>query len=231
MSRKSDIEALLARAEKVLPKIIEEYEKSLHSQTIHADLRIDIKDFFGNLRSVLDYIAHDIVDKYCPNANKNDILYFPIRGDKNSFEGVMKKSYPDLDTINKKVYDILEQEQPYIKAENQWLTQFNKLNNENKHDNLVPQTRQETKRVNVDIEGGGSVNWNPSGVRFGSGVYIGGVPVDPNTQMPVPSSTQTVTAQTWVDFHFDDINVSAIWLTQESMKRIRQIYESLKSEL
>lgn len=141
----------------------------------------------------------------------------------------MKKSYAKLDINSKKVYDILEQAQPYIKAENQWLTSFNKLNNESKHDNLVPQTRQETKRVNVDIQGGGSVNWNPSGVRFGSGVYIGGVPVDPNTQMPVPSSIQTVTIQTWVDFLLDDINVSAIWLTQESLRRIKKNYESLNA--
>src|SRR5579863_1008764 len=144
MSRKTAIEALLAREEKVLPKLIEDYNNSIHSQTIPIDLRIDIKDFFGNLRSVLDYIARDIVEKYCPKANKNDALYFPIRADKSSFQGAMKKSYPELDLNNKKLYDILEEVQPYLKADNQWLAQFNRLNNENKHENLVPQTRQET---------------------------------------------------------------------------------------
>lgn len=230
MSRKDDIEALLNRAEKTLPKIIDEYEKALHSKTISADLRIDIKDYFGNLRSVLDYLAHEIVDKYCPNANPKDILYFPIRDDLSSFQGAMNKFYPDLITNNKKVYDILENVQPFIKDENRWLTFFNKLNNENKHERLVAQKRNEIKRVNVKIKGGGGVSWNPSGVKFGPGVFIGGVLVDPSTQMPVPSETHTVTIETWVDFQFEDINVSAIWLTRESLKNIQQIYSDLKGE-
>ena len=86
MSRKTDIEALLNRADKTLLKINDEYEKALHAKEISADLRIDIKDFFGNLRSVLDYIAHDIVEKYCPTANPKKNLYFPqkVQNSRNS---------------------------------------------------------------------------------------------------------------------------------------------------
>ncbi|WP_339699161.1 hypothetical protein [Algoriphagus aquimarinus] len=231
MSRKTDIEALLNRADKTLPKINEEYEKALHAQSISADLRIDIKDYFGNLRSVLDYLAHDIVEMYCPNANPRDILYFPIRADQASFDNVMKKSYPDLQTNYRDIYDVLEELQPFKKPENVWLTHFNKLNNENKHERLVAQKRTETKRVNVQIKDGGGVSWDPSAVKFGSGVFIGGVPVNPHTQMPNPSNTQTVTIETWVDFQFDDINVSAIWLTRESLKQIQTIYSHLKDKI
>ena len=231
MSRKTDIEALLNRADKTLIKINEEYEKALHAKTISADLRIDIKDFFGNLRSVLDYLAHDIVEKYCPNANPKDKLYFPIRADQVSFDNLMKKSYPDLQTNCKAVYDVLEELQPFKKPENAWLTHFNKLNNENKHERLVAQKRTETKRVKVEIKGGGSVSWDPSAVTFGSGVFIGGVPVNPHTQMPYPSETQTVTIETWIDFQFEDINVSAIWLTRESLNQIKIIYEKLKDKI
>ena len=231
MSRKTDIEALLNRADKTLPKINEEYEKALHAQTISADLRIDIKDYFGNLRSVLDYLAHDIVEMYCPNANPRDILYFPIRADQASFDNVMKKSYPDLQTNYRDIYDVLEALQPFKKPENAWLTHFNKLNNENKHERLVAQKRTETKRVNVKIKDGGGVSWDPSAVKFGSGVFIGGVPINPHTQMPNPSNTQTVTIETWVDFQFDDINVSAIWLTRESLKQIQTIYSHLKDKI
>lgn len=231
MSRKTDIEALLNRADKTLPKINEEYEKALHAKTISADLRIDIKDYFGNLRSVLDYLAHDIVDKHCPTANPKDILYFPIRADQTSFDNVMKKSYPDLQTNCKSAYDILEALQPFKKPENSWLTHFNKLNNENKHERLVAQKRTETKRVNIEIKSGGSVSWNPSSVTFGSGVFIGGVPVNPQTQMPNPSNTQTVTIETWVDFQFEDINVSAISLTKESLTQIQKIYSDLQDKI
>lgn len=94
MSRKPEIEALLNRASKTLLKINEEYEKSINMQTILAELRIDIKDYFGNLRSALDFLAHDIVEKYCLNANPKNNLYFPICADQTSFDNVMKKLYP-----------------------------------------------------------------------------------------------------------------------------------------
>ncbi len=231
MSRKNDINALLERAEKILPDINKKYNESLMAKEIAADLRIDIKDFFGHLKSVLDYIAHDIVEKYCPNASPRNILYFPITPDQPSFDGTMNKSYPDLKANCPDVYSILENIQPFKKGENKWLTHFNKLNNEHKHDNLVPQTRSETKRVNVEIKGGGSVSWDSSAVKFGPGVSIGGVSVNPSTQMPVPSSTQIVTITTWVDFQFEDVNISAIWLTDESLKQIARIYSSLKAYL
>lgn len=231
MSRKTDIEALLNRTDKNLLKINEEYEKALHSKIISAELRIDIKDYFGNLRSVLDYLANEIVEKYCPNANPKDNLYFPIRADQVSFKNLMKKSYPDLQTNCKTAYDILVALQPFKKPDNTWLTHFNKLNNENKHERLVAQKRTETKRVNVEIKGGGGVSWDPSAVKFGPGVFIGGVPVNPYTQMPNPSDTQTVTIETWVDFQFEDINVSAIWLTRESLKQIKTIYDNLKDKI
>src|SRR3989339_127900 len=204
MNRKTDIEALLKRSETTLPKIKEEYEKALHNKEISADLQIDIKDYFGNLRSILDYLAHDLVDKYCPTTNPKENLYFPIRHDQISFDNLMKKSYPNLLTNCKTAYDILETLQPFKKPENIWLTHFNKLNNENKHERLVAQKRNETKRVNVQIKSGGSVSWDPSAVKFGPGVFIGGVPVNLRTQIPYQSETQTITIETWVDFQFEN---------------------------
>ncbi len=231
MTRKNDIEALLDRAEKAEPKIIAEYNKSLHEKTIGSNLKIDIKDYFSHLRSVLDYLAHDIVEKYCPNADPKDRLYFPIGSDQSSFGGIMRKSYPDLSTNSVKVYNVLENIQPYKKSENKWLSSFNKINNENKHEQLTPQKRTETKRVNVQSNNGSRVAWNPSAVRFGSGVSIGGVPVDPSTQMPIPSNTQTVTIETWVDFQFEGTDISAIWLIKESLKNIKEIFNDLKNHV
>src|SRR5258708_28521910 len=103
MARKDDIEALLKRVEEAEPKIIAKYNKSLHDKAIGSSLKIDIKDYFGHLRSVLDYLAHDIVEKYCPTANPNEKLYFPISPDQSYFERVMRKSYPNLSVSSAKV--------------------------------------------------------------------------------------------------------------------------------
>jgi len=230
MKRESDIDALLGRAEKQLPKIMEEYNNSLHKKSIDSELKIDIKDFFGNLRSVLDYLAHDIIEENCPKANPKNNLYFPLRSSKILFDNLINKSYPELENNNKVLHDYLLSIQPFIKDSNRWITYFNTLNNENKHDKLVEQIRTETEMINVQTQQG-SVTWNSSNVKFGSGVLIGGVPVDPNTQMPMPSSTQKVTIQKWIDFKFDGIDISAIGLIQESLTNIKEIYSSIKEKI
>ncbi|MBL7989244.1 MAG: hypothetical protein JNJ94_14365 [Chlorobi bacterium] len=199
--------------------------------TISADLKIDLKNYFGNLRSVLDYLARCIVDKYCPNANSKNNLYFPIRKNQSLFDDVMRTSYPDLQKNCKYVYDILEAFQPFKKTENAWLVHFNEINNKNKHERLVPQKAIQTERVTVQIKGGGKVSWNASAVKFGSGVSIGGVPINPYTQMPYPSNTQTVKIEDWVDFQFEGTKVSAIWLIRESFEHIQKIYSDLKDKI
>jgi hypothetical protein len=170
----------------------------------------------------LDYLAHDIVDKYCPSAKSADRLYFPITHDSGSFVNLMNKSYSDLNTNCSDLYSVLESQQPYVKNENSWLSKFNKINNENKHNNLVEQTRIETRTVNVTSPGRGSVSWGP-GVTFGSGVSIMGVPVDPRTQLPMQNNLVKTEIITWVDFKFRDIDISALLLLKESLKQVQII--------
>ncbi len=50
-----------------------------------------------------------------------------------------------------------------------------------------------------------------------------GVPVNPETQMPLPHSSQTIEKKIWVDFRFADIGVSALWLLSESVSGIDAI--------
>ncbi|MCX6811808.1 MAG: hypothetical protein NT039_03900, partial [Candidatus Berkelbacteria bacterium] len=216
---------LLDREGKDLSKIKKEYKKSLSKKEIEPDLKIDIKNFCDNLRSALDYLANEIVVIYCPKANPKDKLYFPISTTKASFNERMKRSYPGLEVNCKDLYSYLLSLQPFQRAENKWILDFNELNIKNKHNDLVEQVKKETKRINVKIEDSVSVNWDPSSVRFGQGVYIGGVPINPNTQMPVPSSTQKVEIVTWIDFKFEGIDVSASWLLRESLKRVKRIYK------
>lgn len=222
MSRQSDISALLSKADAQLVQIIKEYESSLHKQTIDATLRVDIKNYCENLRSVLDYLAHDIREKFCSTANPKSRFYFPILPDATQFASQATQWFPGLQAACPVLWSELERCQPY-QAGQSWLSHLNKLNNENKHGALVPQTRQETTRVEANIAGGGSVSWNPSSVRFGPGAYIGGVPVDPRTQMPVQDQRLTVMKTIWVDFLFDGIGVSALTLLKEALDGVQKI--------
>lgn len=159
-SKFDDINALMVRAEKDLSKIEDEYQKSLHAQSIDADLLIDIKNFLGNLRSALDYVNNQI-----PNADNN----FPITDHPNEFANRCLR----MDTG---VRAVIEKWQPY--NSNSWLQWFNILNNKAKHLTLVPQIRKEVIETRVSAPGG-SVSWG-TGVTFGRGVSIMGVPIDPN---------------------------------------------------
>jgi len=221
LNRKADVDALISRSEKDLAFVRSAYDKALHDHSISAELRIDIKNLCGNLRSALDYLAKDIREKHCPTANPNARFYFPILPDALQYQNQMNNWFPGLRTICIDMWDYLETIQPYHPT-CAWLGKFNRLNNENKHESLVAQTRTETHRVNVNF-GSGSVNWDPSAVKFGPGVFIGGVPVNPNTQMPVPHPSQTVQKIIWVDFKFDGLDESAIALLENSMAGVTHI--------
>lgn len=220
-NRKADVNALIARSERDIVDVRSAYEKALHDHVISAELRIDIKNLCGNLRSVLDYLAKDIREKHCPNASPNARFYFPILSGANQFQGQMSNWFPGLQANCIDIWNYLESVQPYHPAF-EWLGNFNHINNENKHESLVEQTRIENQRVNVSF-GGGSVSWDPSAVSFGPGVFIGGVPVNPNTQMPVPDPSQEVQRIIWVDFRFDGIDESAITLLEKSLEGVKRI--------
>lgn len=224
-NRKVDIEALVQRSERDFFAARSAYHESLQALSVSAGLRIDIKNLFGNLRSSLDYLAKDIHEKYCPNAKPNTRFYFPILPDASQFQGRMNNWFPGLNISCADLWNYLESIQPYNPGF-EWLGKFNRVNNENKHDSLVEQTRVETQRVNVSF-GGGSVNWDPGAVKFGSGVFIGGVQVDTRTQMPIPHPSQKVEKVTWVDFRFDGIDESAITLMEQSMFGIKTIVTSI----
>lgn len=228
IARKSQIDALLLRAQNQLADITEEYKSSLANQNISDLLKVDIKNFCENLRSVLDYLSHEIHELYC-SSSSNSRFYFPILPDNSQFTSCMNQWFPSLSTKNIAMYSFLESIQPY-QPNYKWLGDFNKVNNENKHGSLVQQTRKETIKITAKSTlGGGSVTWVPKSVKFGLGVYINGVPVNPATQMPIPSPTQTVTKTIWVDFIFEGINQSALKLLNDSFAGISNIYKKLEA--
>ncbi|MDH4187007.1 MAG: hypothetical protein OEV08_08410 [Nitrospira sp.] len=226
MKRSASIEALLKKAGASQADLKRAYEASLHEKKVSEELRVDIKNIFENLRSCLDYMAHDIFEACCPTAKKPDRLYFPIRQTAKEFEQAVARDFPGLEQTHRPVYDILLSFQPF---NDPWLGHFNKLNNENKHQDLVEQTRTESKRVTV-TGGGGSVSWGP-GVTFGGGVRVMGVPIDPRTQLPVPNQQVTTTIVTWVDFQFRDTGLSVLAFMEQSVKKVEELFRALQKHI
>ncbi len=227
-SRQASIRALLAKVDTQAAKVEAEYRESLHSQAVDPELRIDIKNAFENLRSVLDYLASDIRERYCPAASSSDRFYFPILPDKATFDARIDQWFPGLRQAAPAVVAVLEAIQPFQPGQ-EWLGQFNRVNTENKHDDLVEQTRVENQQTTVTGQGG-QVSWGP-GVTFGSGVSIMGVPVDPKTQLPVPHPSIKVERIIWVDFQFAGLGVSALGLLQQARSGIGKIEATIRPML
>jgi len=227
VKRAASVEALLNRSSEVFSDLKGAYKTSLHDKKIREDLKVDIKNIFENLRSCLDYLAHDIFETCCVSSNKKpDRLYFPIRPSLAEFNQAVSHDYPGLQTTNKPVYDVLETVQPY---HDPWLGHFNKLNNENKHQDLVEQTRTESRHVTVS-NAGRSVSWGP-GVTFGDGVSVLGVPIDPRTQLPVPNNQAKTDIVIWVDFCFKENRLSALPFIEQSLKKVEQVFRRLQKHI
>jgi hypothetical protein len=225
-SRKASIQALFVKADGQIAQIEAEYNKSLHAQAIDPALRIDIKNVCENLRSVLDYLAADIRERHCPAASASDRFYFPILPDKKTFNSRLNQWFPGLRQSAPAVASLLESAQPFQVGQ-AWLGQFNLLNNENKHGDLVEQTRVETQQTRVTGQGGGQVSWGP-GVTFGGDVSVMGVPIDPRTQLPIPHPSIKVERITWVDFQFAGIGASALGLLKQARAGIGSIEAAIR---
>lgn len=221
MKRAASVEALIRKSREAFADLKKAYETSLHDRVVRDDLKVDIKNIFENLRSCLDYLAHELFEAFCGGAMKADRLYFPIRQTPAEFVQTMQRDYPGLQSNCKALYDILESMQSF---RDPWLGQFNRLNNENKHQDLVEQTRTESRRVTVAGPGGGAVSWGP-GVTFGSGVRVMGVPIDPRTQLPVPNNVVSTDITIWVDFRFREGGRSVLPFVDLSMDRVEKTYK------
>ena len=113
MARTDSIAALLARADEQLRQIEAGYAKSLHAKAVAPELRVDIKNACENMRSALDYIAHDIRERHCPAASATARFYFPILPDAKTFETKLNEWFPGLRKAGPGVAAVLEAEQPF----------------------------------------------------------------------------------------------------------------------
>lgn len=223
MNRSKSIQALIDKSKKNYIALKEDYDASLEHQSISEELKVDIKNIFENLRSCLDYMAHDIYEACIPGKTPKR-LYFPIRQSRNEFDQAINSDFPDLHSGQSDVHDILEVVQPY---NDDWLGKFNKLNNNNKHQDLEEQTRTEARHVKVTSpQGGGSVSWGP-GVTFGSGVSVMGAKIDPKTQMPVANSQVKTEVTIWVDFKFKENGESILPFIEKSINSVETIFSKL----
>ncbi len=224
-SRKHDIDALVSKIKSQYANIEKLYNASLHKQEIGSDLKIEVKSYLENARSIFDYCAHDIAAVL--DITKDNI-YFPIVGkdkDVNSFDGSVNRNLPGLKSKSQNLFEYLESFQPYHEG-NSWLADFSTVTNDHKHSQLTPQTKTDTQRMVSRHVDGRKASWDPNLATFGSGVFINDAQVNPLTQMPVSTPETIVTEEIWVDFRFDG-TISALPLLKEIYDKVPAIVEGV----
>ena len=235
MSRKNDVDAILKAASEQHKEIKTKYDDALRNKSM--DLRIPVKNLMENLRSSLDYTAHDIYEVCCkPRRSASGqpdpkIIYFPYAKTDQDFRSRVGAVMPGLQSQSVAVYDLLLSIQPF-KCNDTWLYDLCSVLNENKHKRLVPQERKVTetysvKGPNVSVtirrEPGSSVTSKPGAVK------IIGVPAqftgDAIETDPRGGLDHVITR--WVSFIFEGTNINVLGLLNKSVTAIQTFVDEL----
>jgi hypothetical protein len=223
-----NINELINSARKTFDEIKIEYQNCLDAKKIDHSLLCKVRRLLADLRDPLDHIYLLV-----PGNEKKS--HFPIANSKNDFDNRVKN-------ISAKFTCIIEPYQEYYNQD-PWLKRFSALSNIHKHMTLIPNIRRENKVTTVKETSGGSQVKYGSGVTFGSGVSICGVPIDPATQLPIPSDKIETSVTIWVDFQFDPYNkhlreklgdnvcISVLPFLKDSLGKVEAIVSQLKSAI
>ena len=149
-----------------------------------TEICLEVKHILEDMQSVLDYIAVDIHNKYCPTHNFKKVyfLYTNEMEQESDFINKINTYFPKLYDNNFDVYKILANVQSFEDNSN-WLIKLNDLTNEVKHNDLyinkIEQKKNTTLRskdATMLIDGDLKTQKTSNGYGvFGTGsVYVGG---------------------------------------------------------
>ncbi|MBW8041199.1 MAG: hypothetical protein FVQ85_14515 [Planctomycetes bacterium] len=235
MSRKNDVAAILKAASEQHKEIKAKYDDALRNKSM--DLKIPVKNLMENLRSSLDYMAHDIYEACCKPSRSASAqpdpknIYFPYAKTEQDFRSHVGAVLPGLQSQSVAVYDLLLSIQPF-KCNNTWLYDLCSVLNENKHERLVPQERKETETYSVKGQHGSvtirrgpgsSVTSKPGAVKtFGVPAQFMG---DAIASDPRGGLDHVITR--WVSFMFEGTNINVLGLLNKSVATIQEFVDEL----
>ncbi len=240
MNRKNDVETILSAAKEQYESIRKDYDRALQDQSL--DLRVPVKNLMENLRSALDYMAHDIYEACCRAARVASgmpdpcNIYFPYGQSEAYFRSGVGSSLPNLAINNPAVYDLIALIQPFRSGDT-WLYDLCSILNEKKHNKLKAQVRSETETHTVESEFGNvTIPVNNPNIKITSmpgAVKIFGVPAEftSNGIRTAPSDKLKHKRTKWVAFSFEGSDVNVIGLLDKSVANIANLAERLYKEI
>ena len=238
--RRDQVIELIKHSEEKIKTIEKDYLAALDKQEIPNSLIIDIKNFMENLRSALDYMAHDIYEfAINPIIPKRKKIYFPYGKVENDFKSGVGSSLPDLENLNPDLFSIIKSIQPY-ETENDWLCDFCDILNQKKHESLKPQEKEVEKELHIDfpeglkivIPPGGSMSAKgPGGIIITRGsspkMIVHNETVSPESPAKNVSGDVKQTIIEWTSFKFKDTDIVVMDLLRISLSEIGTLQGSI----
>jgi len=232
-----ELESMLDRADELLGDLEDEYKDCLKAKKVSERAKNLAPEIVVKLRSALDHTMRRAWEKHVASnlaekARRSVRVYFPIVGNLDAFRLTLGQGgMADLDKAHKDLHDFLLKQQPFSSTDNRWLDLLAKIAVEGKHIRLTSQKLTEKiDRITVSSPGG-RVSWDASSVKFGAGVAIMGVPIDPVTQRVVPTRGVTQRVDILVAFVFDTYGVDALAFCREACQKTRVLIEEMVSIL
>jgi hypothetical protein len=233
-----DARDLIAHAATDLAKIRKDYEQALHTQSISATLRVDIKNFFENLRSALDFAAVAVFEKHGTFGKKNPKVYFPYAvktQGRAEFEkyGRIEACIPGISASRPDIVSALLEMQHFGSRGYTWLPAFMELCNENKHQRLAPQVRRETKELRISGQGASISLGQGASISIGQGasISIGGAVIQGGQSFDVTNPPKVLGGKTevitWVSFHFEANQEAVMPLLEAALRGVQGIVKEL----
>jgi hypothetical protein len=215
MGHFQDARALVAHCRQAILRLEGAYRDSLTERAVKTSLLIEIKNVMENLRSALDYSAAGLSAKYGLSSCRETRTYFPYAQEKQTvveFRQAKRTDVciPGLSAHRPDIVAKLESYQWFADLHNAWLPRFMDLNNENKHQNLTPQVRRETKElrissgnVTMSVGQGASISIGERAfVQLGGALTIPGGQTFDVKRPPLAVGPGRMETVTWVSFHF-----------------------------
>jgi hypothetical protein len=219
------VDVLLDKIDEGVAEVRAHYEADLAAKEVSDELLYAVSHVIQDYQAALDWTATAVNKKYGPKQRRP---YFPLTGKPTDFAVKLEDQIKGLAAKEPGVAAAFERHQPYQPGRAE-LGYLHALARVNKHEDFTAQTRQEQRRIEA-LTGVGRVSWNPAQVTFGPGVSIGGVPVDPSTQRPIPHPSQTVTETIYVDWRFNDPPVSVLPTLGRLARLVREAVEDVCGE-
>ncbi len=191
---KEELFSQIERAKDLNSELKKELQNNLSSDDVTFKTRNLTEEIFVKLRICLDKVIF-----YYLNENNYSVdlskVYFPISKTLNDFNSVIiNYGLQRLDQYYPKFFNLILSFQPFSAKENEILTILQEKGSKEKHKFLVEE-KKDANHVRTTFKSHtGEVSWSKQGVFFGNGVYINGVPINPNTQEPafIPPTHQLI---------------------------------------